>query len=290
MSLACLPHRCIAPIELVYTGHYTPILIMGDRYVPPVWRDRGRPTSSSSTRGSSGQADDRELSTHAGRNQARGRGAMRAPDFSGTSRWQNTENTGRSSGGDIWSSLPASNVHSSSSRDEPGLRKSNPSTSSYRPTPTRFSNEDRTTRSAIQARPSPSTSVPPHPNSGDARSWKTRPPPSTPVRPAAIPPSISLSSPSTDLQPISSSHRAFKKLDEMEMLGTLSRSGGNGDGEGDGLLDRDIQEKFLRWIEEKVGSHSSQSYPSGAIAITETYGHRSSVRSFLHPVPFLQIR
>jgi hypothetical protein len=263
---------------------------MSDRYVPPGWRNRGRPTSSSSTRGSSGQADDRELSTPAGRNQARGRGAMRAPDFSGTSRWQNIENAGTSSGGDIWSSLPASNVNSSSSRDEPGLRKPNPSTSSYRPTPTRFSNEDRTTRSAIQARPSPSTSVPPHPNSGDARSWKTRPPPSTPVRPAAIAPSISLSSPSTDLQPISSSHRAFKKLDEMEMLGTLSRSGGNGDGEGDGLLDRDIQEKFLRWIEEKVGSHSSQSYPSGAIAITETYGHRSSARSFSHPVPLVQIR
>lgn len=225
--------------------------------MPPAWRHRGRPTSSSSTRGSPGQADDRELSTHAGRNQARGRGAMRAPDFSGTSRWQNIENAGTSSGGDIWSSLPASNVNSSSSRDEPGPRKPNPSTSSCRSTPTSVSNEDRTTRSAIQARPPPSSLLPPRQNSGDTRSWNTRPPPSTPVRPAAIPPSTSLSSPSTDLQPISSSHRAFKKLDEMEMLGTLSRSGGNGDGEGDGLLDRDLQEKFLLWIKDKVGSHSS---------------------------------
>lgn len=248
----------------VYIGHYTPLLRMGDKYVPPAWRNRGRPTSSSSIRGSFGQADDRELSMHAGCNQARGRGAMRAPESSGTSRWQNTESAGRSSGGDIWSSLPASNVNSSSSRDEPGLRKPNPSTSSYRSTPTRFSNEDRTTRSAIQARPPPSSSLPPRPNSGDTRSWNTRPPPSTPVRPAAIPPSTSLSSPSTslsspstDLQPISSSHRAFKKLDEMELLGTLSRSGGNGDGEGDGLLDRDVQEKFLLWVEDKVGSHSS---------------------------------
>jgi hypothetical protein len=273
-----------------HTERYTALVRMADTYVPPAWRNRGRPTSSSSTRGSFGQADDRELSTHAGRNQARGRGAMRAPDFSGTSRWQNTETAGRSSGGDIWSSLPASNVPSSSSRDEPGLRKPNPSASSYRPTPTRFSNEDRTTRSAIQARRSPSTSLPPRPNTGDARTWNTRPPPSTPVRPAAIPSSTSLSSPSTDLQPISSSHRAFKKLDEMEMLGTLSRSGGNGDGEGNGLLDRDVQEKFLLWIEDKVGSHSSQLYPSRAIAMAETYGHRSSVRSFLHPVPFLQIR
>jgi hypothetical protein len=160
----------------VYTGHYTPLVKMDDRYVPPAWRNRGGPTSSSSTRGSFGQADDRELSTHAGRNQARGRGAMRAPDFSGTSRWQNTETAGRSSGGDIWSSLPASNVPSSSSRDEPGLRKPNPSASSYRPTPTRFSNEDRTTRSAIQARRSPSTSLPPRPNTGDARTWNTSDP------------------------------------------------------------------------------------------------------------------
>lgn len=240
-----------------YTGHYTAFVKMADRYVPPAWRNRGRPTSSSSTRGSFGQADDRELSTHAGCNQARGRGAMRAPEASGTSRWQNTGTAGRSSGGDIWSSLPASNLNSSSSRDEPGLRKPNPSTSSYRSTPTRLSNEDRTTRSAIQARLPPSTSLPPRPSPGDAESWNTRPHPSTPVRPAAIPPSTSLSSPSTDLQPISSSHRAFKTLDEMEMLGTLSRSGGNGDGEGDGLLDRHIQEKFLRWIEDKVGSDSS---------------------------------
>lgn len=229
---------------------------MGDRYVPPAWRNRGRPTISSSTRGSFGQADDRELSTHVARNQARGRGAMRAPESSGTSRWQNTENAGRSSGGDIWSSLPASNVNSSSSRDEPGLRKPNPSTSSYRPTPTRFSNEDRTTGSATQAWLPPSTSLTPRPSPGDTRTLGSRPP-STPIRLAAISSSTSLSSPSTDLQPISSSHRAFKKLDEMEMLGTLSRSGGNGDGEGDGLLDRDVQEKFLLWIEDKVGSHSS---------------------------------
>ena len=40
----------------------------------------------------------------------------------------------------------------------------------------------------------------------------------------------------------------------MEMLGTLSRSGGTGDGEGDGLLDRVTQEKFLGWIEDKVRS------------------------------------
>jgi hypothetical protein len=38
----------------------------------------------------------------------------------------------------------------------------------------------------------------------------------------------------------------------MEMLGTLSRSGGSEDGVGDGLLAKATQEKFYGWIEGKV--------------------------------------
>jgi hypothetical protein len=227
---------------------------MADRYIPPAWRNRDSPVSIGSSRAWPGQPDNRESSTHAGRSQVRGRGAMRAPESSGPSRWQTAQQAGESScSGDIWSSLPASNGRPSPSWDEPNLRKPDPSSSSYRPTPTYLSDVDPTTRTSIQTRQPPSTLLPSRQSPGDARSWSSKPP-STPSRPLPTSQSTSLSSPSTDLQPISSSHRAFKKLDEMEMLGTLSRSGGNGDGEGDELLERETQEKFLRWIEDKVRS------------------------------------
>lgn len=219
-----------------------------DRYVPPVWRSRGTPNGNDPTRKWRDQTDDREEGMHAGRGLGRGRGAMQAPQVADPPRWQEPA----SSTGDIWSSMPASHSHTGSTRAAPDLRPAYSSSSAHRSTPIisntgygRSRPDDMprqgSSSSTVQSRAGPSSSR-----------ASVHHAPTTPSRPSPSVQRTSLSSPSADLQPISSSHRAFKKLDEMEMLGTLSRSGGSGDGEGDGLLDREVQERFLGWIEDKV--------------------------------------
>jgi hypothetical protein len=44
----------------------------------------------------------------------------------------------------------------------------------------------------------------------------------------------------------------FKKMDEMELVGTLSRSGGSGDDRAEGLLDLQVQGRYWVWIQGKV--------------------------------------
>ena len=226
---------------------------MNERYVPPTWRSRGTITGNGSTRTWRDTTDNRGVSDYAGRGRGRAAGAVRAPESDRPSRWQKASQGGSTSDGDIWSTL-ASSGPPNSSRPISDSRPSSSSSTIYRSTPKGTEpRSDRSSSNPVLRQTVPHSTLPARPNDVEVRP-RTGYAPTTPSRPAQAIQPTSLSSPSTDLQPISSSHRAFKKLDEMEMLGTLSRSGGTGDGEGDELLDRVTQEKFLGWIEDKVRS------------------------------------
>jgi hypothetical protein len=218
---------------------------MADRYIPPAWRDRGtsRPTEDGSRTFS---GTDGRPTRGAIPPRGRGRGQ---PISSGQSRWgppQGRNVEVRDEG--IWSSMPRETASTRPLPEpEADIWSSIPSGSTSRlvpdkPTPRSSQPVQRETNSSVREAV-PVSSF----QSGIAsRSSNVS---TTPRRPQPL---TSLASPSADLTPISSTHRAFKQLDEMEMLGTLSRSGGSEDGVGDGLLDAGTQEKFYAWIEDKV--------------------------------------
>ena len=216
---------------------------MTDKYVPPAWRDRDPSKTGGIPRVTSSRSNEREPRPFPQRGRGRGPAApagepkWRPPQdrlagghsdsiLASSSREEAGSRAFTGPSADIWSSIPSA----SSSRmmpDKPTPRTLQPASRESHPTARNISVSDSLHRPRAQVQPSPTT----------------------PRRPQ---PSASLASPSSDLMPISSTHRAFKQLDEMEMLGTLSRSGGSEDGVGDGLLDDATQEKFYGWIEGKV--------------------------------------
>lgn len=163
-----------------------------------------------------------------------------------------------SSSGDIWSSLPTptSNQSTNQTRNPVGPQLTN--TASHSLSPPRSVGNDIWSSIPTEAAPgsSPkSTSV--RPNTSHDRPLPPRTSNGsksigTPDRPHHR--HSILESPSTAIKPISQSHRAHRELDKMEMIGTLSRSGGVGEAEADGkeLLDWSFQEQFLEWVLGKL--------------------------------------
>ncbi|ORY29805.1 hypothetical protein BCR39DRAFT_163185 [Naematelia encephala] len=63
-----------------------------------------------------------------------------------------------------------------------------------------------------------------------------------------------LQSPAGDIKPMRRAHSGRTELDPMEMMQSVSRSGGDG-AEGDALKDWGVQEQYRQWIDQRLDKH-----------------------------------